>query len=175
MNGCDTVGFHRATEKDVDRLRRLVELYWYDASEIDPGALEPDEDGLFCPDDHFAFLIGPTVNSYLIRDSGKLAGFVIVGNGSVLSADKRVYDMTDLFVLRHLRRRGIGSTAASHAFDTYKGPWEVRVTHENVTGQAFWRKMINRYTCGNGSEEEVSSEKHHGPVFRFDSSRLATV
>ncbi len=43
--------------------------------------------------------------------------------------------------LRHHRGRGIGETAARRVFDSFKGPWEVRVTQETVAAVG-WRRRI---------------------------------
>ena len=60
--------------------------------------------------------------------------------------------MTEFFVLRRFRRRGVGRAAAFPAFDRFAGPWEVRQREDNPNATAFWRRTIDDYTRGDFEE-----------------------
>jgi len=85
--------------------------------------------------------------------------------------DEPLWDMSQFFVLRRHRTAGVGACAAAAAFDLFPGRWEVRVEALNAPAQAFWRKVVSRYTDGHYSEIAWSDDRFHGLVFRFETVR----
>jgi predicted acetyltransferase len=94
-------------------LANLFELYAYDFSTTVP--IEVGPDGRFGHDTS-AWLQDPNREAYFIRLEGKLAGFALLRRGSHLDADLDVMDVGEFFVLRYLRRRGLGKLAARAVF-----------------------------------------------------------
>ena len=97
-----------------------------------------------------------------------LAGFAIVDSQSRLTGAPG-WDMNEFFVLRRHRRTGVGAGAAGAVFDLFPGAWEVREIVRNTPAQAFWRKVIGRYTGGRFTEEAWDDARWRGPVQRFES------
>ena len=54
----------------------------------------------------------------------------------------------EFFVLRGLRRTGVGRDAAFLLWNRIPGRWIVRVSMSNSSGLAFWRRAIAKYTGG---------------------------
>jgi predicted acetyltransferase len=106
-----------------------------------------------------------------VRVNEKLAGFALVFGKSRLTGEDGVHDVSDFFVLRRYRQRGVGEKAAGWLFDRYPGRWEVRQKAENVRAIAFWRRVVDRYTGGRFEEETLDDERWRGPVQRFESRR----
>ena len=121
-----------AQASDAPRLANLLELYLHDFSEFVPSDI--GEDGRFGYPYLAAYWQERERFPFLIRVDTKLAGFALVRQGSLLSGDPDVIDMTEFFVLRGWRRRGIGRTAAHTLFRRFPGRWEVRVLEANVGG-----------------------------------------
>lgn len=152
---------------DRARLEALFELYVYDFSPM--LGLDVGEDGRFAvPPSVASYWSEPRKHPFLIRVSGKLAGFALVHEGSRLSGDASVRDMSEFLVLRRYRRLGVGEKAARALFDRFRGSWEVRERRENDGGIAFWRCAIGRYTGGRFEETVYDDERWRGPVQRFD-------
>ena len=87
-----------------------------------------------------------------MRADGKLAGFALVrrvGGGP--------WKIAEFFVLRRLRRAGVGSQAARAVFEKYPGAWQVHEVAANTPAQAFWRRVIASAT-GAQFEEESTDE-----------------
>lgn len=75
--------------------------------------------------------------------------------------------MEEFFILRKYRGRSVGVWFARQLFARFPGIWEVGEIHENTGAQAFWRKVIGRYTGGRFEEVIVDNERWDGPVQKF--------
>ncbi len=128
-----------ATPADQSRLENLLELYLHDFSEI--VGFTPGEDGRF----GYAanpFFTEPGRFPFLIRADNQLAGFALLSLGSQVSGDPSVYDVTEFFVVRGLRRHGVGMAAAHRVFASFAGTWEVRVMERNTGALVFWERVV---------------------------------
>lgn len=144
-------------------IRRMMELYNYDFSEFDGADL--DAHGTYGYDylDHYWVEAGR--HPFIVRVDGKLAGFVLVSRHTLVVPDGHA--ISEFFILRKYRRRGIGQQVAFGVFDRFPGPWEVREIAANVPAQRFWRRVIDRYTAGAFTETRLASEAWDGPVQTF--------
>lgn len=147
---------------------RLMQLYAYDFSEV-TGA-DIGDDGLFRAPAVDPCWTDPRRHPFLIRADGACAGFLIVSGRSRLVEALSCWDVAEFFVLRRFRRSGVGTRAATLAFDTFRGPWEVRQTARNTAATAFWRRVIEDYTGGRFREEIRDDATWRGPVQRFDNA-----
>ena len=126
------------TEDQRPILRNLFELYAHDFSEYVPLDLNPAgrfdakiDAKWWTDDDHHA---------YFVRSDGKLVGFALVRKGSRVTSDPGVMDVTEFFVVRGARRRGIGIKVAHALFAAFPGAWEMRFRRSNVPARAFWTR-----------------------------------
>ena len=157
-----------ARPEDVPILRRLMQLYLYELFTIagwDIGA-----DGLYGSARRTeSFWTDGTHQSFLITVDRKLAGFVIVGEHSHFFGPG-TRQLSEFFVLRTYRRRGIGGQAATRVFDMFPGKWEVIQLGRNTEAQAFWRSVIGRYTGNRFEDIEQPDHEWAGRVQSFNSS-----
>ncbi len=152
---------------DEPTLSRLVQLYAYDFSEF----MEWDvsAEGLFYGGDPLALCWSePWRHAYFFRADAMLAGFAIVDERSRLTKDPEVMDMSQFFVLRKYRRKGVGLACAAQVFDLYPRKWEVREVAKNVAATSFWRRAIGAYTRGEFVETQWDDARWRGPVQSFD-------
>lgn len=162
-----------ATPERALMLSNLLELYIHDMSEIFP--LEPGPDGRFGygslplywsePQKRFAFLI---------RTGARLAGFVLVTRGSPVTSHPEDLDVAEFFVLRGVRRTGVGRRAAFLLWDRLPGQWVVRVSEGNRAALRFWPAILQEYTGGVFSESKHPSGPHGTRVFSFRSAAART-
>lgn len=148
-------------------LANLFELYAYDFSTTMP--IEVGPDGRFGHDTS-AWLHDEHREAYFIRVDGKLAGFALLRHGSHLDADPDVMDVGEFFVLRYLRRRGLGKLAARAVFALRPGRWEVRVRVHNQNAVAFWSDVINEVAGGQQRSEQLHKADVDWQVFYFDNA-----
>lgn len=134
--------------------------------------LDVEVDGRFSVGDVGRYWREPGRHPFLIRVEANIAGFAIVDHVSRLTDDPNVYDVSEFFVLRKYRKKGIGAQAACFLFDCFRGPWEVRQRMENTAATAFWRRVIARYTKDRFTEVAWEDTRWRGPVQRFDSAEI---
>ena len=151
----------RATPADRERLENLLELYVHDFSEI--LEVTPGENG------RFGYPLAPYWTEpgrfpFLVRADGRLAGFALVALGSQVSGDPAVFDMAEFFVVRGLRRHGVGLAAALRVFASNPGTWEVRVIQRNAGALPFWEQAVPTFT--NGAFESFTWTSERGRSFR---------
>jgi predicted acetyltransferase len=153
----------RVEERPI--LRRLMELYQYDFSEFDQADIGPL--GLYDYPylDHYWVENGR--EPYLVRVNGQLAGFVLVSQYNYLSPGKDTWAISEFFIMRKYRHRGVGEQVARWIFDHHPGAWQVSEISENEAAVTFWRKVIERYTQGNFEEHYLDNDRWHGPVQAF--------
>ena len=76
-----------------------------------------------------------------------------VGLALVRALDQPVRVLNAFFIVRGLRRTGIGSVAVGQVLGNHPGSWEVAFQADNSTAVHFWRR-IARTTAGDRWIEE---------------------
>jgi predicted acetyltransferase len=161
-----------AAVADEPVLANLLSLYLHDFSELSGDA--PGPDGRFTYDRLPLFFQEPGRTPLLIRSDGLLAGFALVSLGSVITGSPRVRDLSEFFVVRGLRRRGVGRIAASAVFGRFPGAWEVRALDRNRGAYEFWASAIFHHTRGAFEVEPWESEPGRTwKLFRFSQAEEA--
>jgi predicted acetyltransferase len=159
------VTLERAGARAVPILRRLMQLYLYDLGTVD--GWDIGRDGRFGNARSIErFWTERGRRSFFIRVSAVLAGFALVRNRAHF-AGAGTHEISEFFVLRKHRRRGVGRRAATRLFDMFPGPWEVAELASNVGAQAFWREVIAGYTHGDFEDIERSHDDWCGRVQHF--------
>jgi predicted acetyltransferase len=103
---------------------------------------------------------------FVIVVDGACVCFALVTQLTARSGRSPGYRMSDFFVTRNARGRGIGRSAAALLFSRFVGEWEVREDESNRSALDFWRRVIGAHTQGRYSEARGSGEVCH----RFRSS-----
>ena len=169
-----------AGPSDRTALESLMQLYAYDWSEIrrsgGPSAppehlAQVDAHGRFPPYDLEPYFGDEHRHAFLLRVDDRLAGFALVRAEKALLLDpsRAGFDMSEFFVMRGVRRLGVGARAATSLFDRFRGDWEVRQRVGNDAAIAFWRRTIGAYTSGTFSEVTLDDERWRGPMQSFSS------
>jgi predicted acetyltransferase len=148
-------------------LENLGQLYCYDWSELVP--LDVGAEGRFAGLDLGPYWRDDWCHPFLIERDDRPAGFALIQSRSRLTGRAGVFDVAEFFVMRQLRRAGVGVAAAGAAFDHFRGPWEVRQRDENPAATAFWRRAIGDYTCGSYDERRWDGPEWTGLVQTFSS------
>lgn len=152
------VQIRRPERPQRELIRRMMGLYLHDFSEFDDEDL--DEHAMFTYGDLDYFWFEPTHAAFLVTVDDKLAGFVLVCNEVALEENERL--MTEFFILRKYRRRGVGREVARQVFDALPGRWEVHVIARNLPAQAFWRAVVTDYTGGDFHEQQWADDEWEG-------------
>jgi predicted acetyltransferase len=148
-------------------LANLLELYGHDFSEFLD--LEIGPDGRFGYIDLPLYWMEPGRHPFLIRVDGKLAGLVFVKGESADSGTQPLWDMTEFFVVRAYRRRGIGTQVAHEVWRRFPGAWHVRVMESNASALDFWSRAISTFTGEPIQPVSVQKGGKLWHVFSFES------
>src|SRR2546422_2522533 len=161
------VELRQARPQELAVLRRLMQLYLYDFAAIDDWAIGAD--GLYGNAATIeSFWTDPRMTSFLVRVDSALAGFVLVRDGAHF-AGEGTRDISEFFILRRHRRRGVGTETARRVFDKFRGKWEVTQLTRNAEPQAFCPRVIASFTVGGYEERPRPDGK--SVMQRFDNER----
>lgn len=164
-----SVTLDEATPADAELLGNLLQLYIHDLSAIF-SHVELGADGRFAYPKLGLYLAGAQgKRAFVIRDSGRVAGFALLKRGSPFSDDPEVLDVAEFFVLRRFRGGGVGRAAAEQLWDRLPSRWTVRVALNNADAVSFWRHTIAAYTGGNAEERARNNGADPWVVFTFAS------
>jgi len=131
-------------------LERLWQLYRHDLSGF--RGMLPDEAGMFHARSLLPFLDRDGERgAHLFRTDGPV-GFALVARA--VSGPRL---MSEFFVVRGARRRGLGRAAAAELFALYPGLWEIPFQEENAAAARFWRRVAAEVG------ESVSEERRPVP------------
>jgi len=156
----------KETEKSV--LRQFMELYAYDFSEYDDA--DVNEHGFFGYTYFDYYWTEETRHPFFIKADGEFAGFVLISDYAYVLKTGEAKSVTEFFVMRKYRRKGIGKSATIQVFDKYPGKWEVIQHGENEPSRIFWEEVIREYTNGNYRKEKAKTEWWEGQALIFDNS-----
>ena len=166
------IQFREATEKDQPVLSNLGRYYSYDISEY----AHAHSDWYHC-DDNGEFQSGcdqyfgdASYSSFLFRVEAELSGFAIIQK---LQGDPHAdYTVSEFFITRAFRRRGVGKYVAHTLFDKFPGRWDVMVWPVNTSALLFWDKVITEYAGDSSTATFERPARYHGwrmCVYRFTS------
>jgi predicted acetyltransferase len=123
---------------DDQLVDRLWQLYVHDLSETRLSL--PNAQGLYKPG-HLAWFRSEPDSwpGFLVMYGAAPAGFAFVGinwNGG-----KRT--IGEFFIVRALRRRGVGERVARELIARYPGDWEIAFQDDNRGAPEFWKRVVS--------------------------------
>ena len=161
-----------ATLEEKIIFQNLMQYYLYEFSAISD--IELDDRGRYPYIFLDCYWSEDDRHPYLIRVDGKLAGFALLRRGTFFpdqrSVDRPGMLVAEFFILRALRRQGIGARSAVNLFKRFPGRWEIGQQASNYHGQAFWRTVIGNYCGDKYGEYDLDNEHWCGPVQVFNNS-----
>ena len=142
------VGLGHVTPDDEPVIDRLWQLYVHDLSHS-RGSM-PNAEGLF-KQGHLAWYRAEPHNwsGYLLTYDGSPAGFAFVSR--TWNGNKRT--IGDFFVVRGVRRRGVGFEVARQLIARDPGRWEIAFQAENPGAPEFWRRVVSSMVGAAWTEE----------------------
>lgn len=165
-----TIFLRKATISQKQIIANLLELYAYDFTEI--WGFDIGDDGRYGYKFLDLFWNEPEYYPYLIYVDNKLAGFALIQKGlkqfSIL-ADNNMWNMTEFFIMKKFRHKGIGSLVAHQIWDNFKGKWQIRVLKDNPQATHFWTNAIQSYTKTTPSADIITFEGDDWLIFKFES------
>ena len=105
---------------------------------------------------------------YLIKSGEIPIGFILIASPPYCPTGID-YLLTEMFLLRSYRGRGLAEKAVNAVWDKSHGNWELTTqsVDSNIAAQKFWRKTLNNYTAGNYTEDFGTRDSIKQLIFRF--------
>lgn len=153
-----------ATVADREPLRRMLELYQYELSDI----WDQDIDGAgqygYAMDRYWDT---PGNYAYVALFEGCYAGFALVDDQVKLPGGQ--YWMDQFFVLKKYRRRGLGRELAARVIARHPGQWQIGQMVDNHPAQSFWRETLDAIGAREFRECAITTGWWQGLVQQFES------
>jgi predicted acetyltransferase len=141
------ISVRRAHVADRPMVERLWLMFCHDMSEF--GGQLPNPDGTFRTERLVAAFEDRDWASYIFAGpEDRPAGFAIVRG---LAGPARV--LTSFFVVRSMRRTGVGLQAVTAIVAEHPGRWEVAFQEANAAAVYFWRRIATEIAGSNWTEE----------------------
>jgi len=120
-------------------LAHLIELYEYDFSDFE----DTDVNGLGLYGYSYLdyYWTEKRRFPYFIKVNGFLAGFVMVCDYCYVSSQDTLV-MSEFFVMKKYRGKGIGKRAAIDVLRKHPGKWELMVHPKNLVSHSFWDSVV---------------------------------
>ena len=135
VNSSSPVQLELVTAQSRPVVEKLLQLYIHDLSQF--RLTRPDEAGRFNHDERYAVFFSDSDRcAYLFRDETGPVGFGLIRG---LNESRRL--MAGFFVVRGVRRLGVGHDAALALLRRHSGPWEIPFQEENAGATRFWREV----------------------------------
>lgn len=147
-------------------IANLLRLYLHDFSEFE--RVEIDRSGSFSYPYLDHYWQDPNRYPFLFRLEQDLTGFALLRFNVDPLKGIDFMDLSEFFVLRGLRRTGVGGMAAAKLFDLFPGRWQVRVLLANKAAMSFWRTTIAGYTGDCYQEKKADELVQRWTTFLFD-------
>lgn len=109
--------------------------------------------------------------AFVVLREQEPVGFAVVQRGPAGGDDaKRHYRLSEFFIRKPFRSRGVGRGAALLLFARYAGEWTIPEQSRNPGAIRFWRRVVSEFTNGHFREQRSQGEVAH----RFTSAGPAT-
>ena len=149
----DNIVVFDADSSQEELYRNLMNLQFHDLSEyrdcfdiLEDGKFEWNFGGCFNPKNKY-------YHPLLIKYDKKIVGFLIFAEFDEKYPELD-FQMTEMFILRMYRYKGIGKKAVNMIFNNFKGKYQVTVASKNNPAMEFWIKAIEMNE-GNYTKKEL--------------------
>lgn len=150
----------KVSEEEKEILFNLLQSYLKEFDDI--LHFETDEKGVYKYKFFDLYWIEHNRIPLFIKTDSKIVGFALVNLDGIFSDTPGVHTISEFFVEKEFRKKGIGERAAEKVFEMFPGNWEIRQRDKNTGAIEFWRKVIKGYTKGSFREEILNDERWRG-------------
>jgi predicted acetyltransferase len=141
------ISVRRTRAADRPMVERLWLMFRHDMSEF--GGQLPNPDGTFRTERLVAAFDDPNWACYVFAGpEDRPVGFAIIRG---LGGPVRV--LNSFFVVRSVRRTGIGLQAVGVIFAEHPGSWEIAFQDANAAAVRFWHRVAKEFAGNDWSEE----------------------
>jgi len=106
---------------------------------------------------------------YLAYMDDKPVGFALLSTAGKWLEEPNI-DVEEFFIVRKVRRSGVGKQFISTLWERQTGTWLIRVLEANLPAVPFWRNTISDYTNDDYREDRRIVDDEPWCFFSFDNS-----
>jgi predicted acetyltransferase len=100
--------------------------------------------------------------AFIVLREREPVGFAVVQRGLATGDEpRRRYRLSEFFIRRPYRRKGVGRGAALLLFSRYAGEWTIAEQSRNPGALKFWRRVVSEFTNGHYQETRGQGEISH--------------
>ena len=99
--------------------------------------------------------------AFIVLREQEPVGFAVVQRSLAGEDAKRSYRLSEFFIRKPYRNRGVGRGAALLIFARYAGEWTVPEQSRNPDAVRFWRRVVSEFTNGRFREQRGQGEIAH--------------
>lgn len=112
-----------------------------------------------------SYFTAPDREAHLITVAARQAGFALVRRD--VDGDDGSWNVSEFFVARGHRGRGVAAQAARLLFQRHPGPWTLSYLSANLPASRFWPNLVNAVACGPVSRHEQLPPEVPTPKIRL--------
>ncbi len=148
---------------DKPVIANLMQLYLHDSSEFEPRELSAH--GMFDYAWLDSYFTAPDREAHLITVAGRPAGFALARCD--VDGDDGAWNVSEFFVVRRHRGRGVAAQAAGLLFQRHPGPWTLSYLLANAAASRFWPNLVSVQASGPVSRIEQQPPDVAAPKIRL--------
>lgn len=103
---------------------------------------------------------------FFIMIDSDIAGLVLINDHTII-LDKG-NSISEFYISKDFREKGVGKEAARLAFNMFPGKWELRELKDNKRAHTFWNTIISEFTNSKYTEVYTDDDKWDGWIITFD-------
>jgi predicted acetyltransferase len=149
--------------EDKSVIAQLLQLYLHDFSEFEPRELSAH--GTFDYAWLDSYFTAPDREAHLITVAGRPAGFALARCD--VDGDDGAWNVSEFFVVRGHRGRGVAAQAARLLFQRHPGLWTLSYLLTNPAASRFWPNLVGAQADGPVSRREQQPPEVPTPKIRL--------
>ncbi|MDQ0232608.1 GNAT family N-acetyltransferase [Metabacillus malikii] len=153
--------------EDKHILKNLYPLYLHDLSQYTVEDI--DNNGQYDIDFLDDFWEKEGLIPYLIKAEGSIVGFILVQTGAYAPPTGEDFYVSEFFILRKYRRKGIGKKVIKEFFNLFSGTYLLGQLPNNIPAIQFWKSVFRTF---NIEFEEFKNMELGSPYFISDSMSI---
>lgn len=139
MNTAAALRLVAVTAAERPRFEAMFQYYLYDMAEFTGARLSSSGQYKYPFSTLDVYWQNPQFQPYFAFSGNELVGFALV---RPCPEDPQRFDMEQFFILRHLRRQGLGQSLLQGCVERHPGRWRIRVMTGNERAWQFWTAAI---------------------------------
>jgi len=103
---------------------------------------------------------------FFVMIDSVIAGLVLINDHTIILDNGN--SISEFYISKDFREKGIGKEAARLAFNMFPGKWEIRELKDNKRAHSFWNTIISEFTNKKYTEVYTDNDEWDGWIITFN-------